>query len=126
MDEMPETAYARGRAGSIAYQVIGRGALDLVFVHGVSHVEAQWQEPHYARFLRRLASFSRLLLFDMRGVGLSDPVTLSSLPTLEEWADDVNAVLDAVGSARTALLGTLDGGPMSIYFAAAHPQQPTK
>ena len=85
----------------------------------VSHLEYYWREPSFARFLRRLAGFSRLILFDKRGTGLSDPVT--EMPTLEQRMDDVRAVLDAVGSERAALLGVSEGGPMCALFAATYP-----
>jgi pimeloyl-ACP methyl ester carboxylesterase len=102
--------------------VVGDGPLDLVFVMGwVSHLEYFWQEPSFARFLRRLASFSRLILFDKRGTGLSDRVT--ALPTLEERMDDVRAVMEAVGSERAALLGISEGGPMCSLFAATYPEK---
>ena len=120
----PETAYAKTPGGHhIAYQVLGDGPLDLIYVHGVSHLDGQWEDPHYARFLRRLASFSRLILFDMRGTGLSDPVPLSDLPTLEEWTSDIDAVMAAVGTSRVALVGANDGGPMATFFAASHPDR---
>jgi pimeloyl-ACP methyl ester carboxylesterase/DNA-binding winged helix-turn-helix (wHTH) protein len=118
----PETHYARSGDVNIAYQVIGDGPIDLVFVMGwVSHLEYFWQEPSFARFLRRLASFSRLILFDKRGTGLSDRVT--ALPTLEERMDDVRAVMEAVGSKRAALLGISEGGPMCSLFAATYPEK---
>lgn len=114
--------YARSGDVNIAYQVCGDGPVDLVFVMGwVSHLEYFWKEPSFARFLSRLASFSRLILFDKRGTGLSDPV--SRLPTLEQRMDDVRAVLDAVGSRRAVLLGISEGGPMCSLFAAMHPKQ---
>src|SRR6478736_5982582 len=92
---------------SIAYQVIGEGPRDLVWVPGwVSHLEAAWEEPTLARFFERLASFSRLILFDKRGTGLSDRVPESELPSLEMRVADVLTVCDAVGSDRTALLGS--------------------
>src|SRR6185295_14623622 len=100
----PETMYARSEDVNIAYQVIGDAPLDLVFVMGwVSHMEYFWREPSFARFLLRLASFSRLILFDKRGTGLSDRVPINQLPTLEQRMDDVRAVMDAVGSERAAL-----------------------
>jgi pimeloyl-ACP methyl ester carboxylesterase len=109
---------------SIAYQVVGDGPLDLIFVSGwVSHLDAFWGEPSYARFLRRLASFSRLILFDKRGTGLSDRVPVAELPTLEERMDDVRAVLDAVGVERAALLGHSEGGPMCLLYAATFPER---
>ena len=114
--------YPRSGDVNIAYQVCGNGPVDLVFVMGwVSHLEYFWKEPSFARFLSRLASFSRLILFDKRGTGLSDPV--SDLPTLEQRMDDVRAVLDAVGSRRAVLLGVSEGGPMCSLFAATHPAQ---
>ncbi len=118
----PETHYARSGDINIAYQVIGDGPLDLVFVMGwVSHLEYFWKEPSFARFLARRASFSRLILFDKRGTGLSDRVTV--LPTLEQRMDDVRAVMDAVGSERAALLGISEGGPMCSLFAATYPEK---
>jgi class 3 adenylate cyclase len=120
----PETRYTKSGDFNIAYQVVGDGPLDLVYVSGwISNVELTWEEPTYARFLRRLASFSRLITFDKRGTGLSDPVPLNALPTLEERMDDLRAVLDAVGSERAALFGHSEGGNMSVLFAAAHPER---
>jgi pimeloyl-ACP methyl ester carboxylesterase/DNA-binding winged helix-turn-helix (wHTH) protein len=114
--------YARSAGVNIAYQVCGSGAVDLVFVMGwVSHLEYFWREPSFARFLGRLASFSRLILFDKRGTGLSDPVT--HVPTLEQRMDDVRAVLDAVGARRAVLFGVSEGGPMCSLFAATYPSQ---
>jgi pimeloyl-ACP methyl ester carboxylesterase/DNA-binding winged helix-turn-helix (wHTH) protein/class 3 adenylate cyclase len=114
--------YARSGDVNIAYQVCGDGPVDLVFVMGwVSHLEYFWKEPSFAKFLSRLAAFSRLILFDKRGTGLSDPV--SRLPTLEQRMDDVRAVLQAVGSRRAVLLGVSEGGPMCSLFAAMHPKQ---
>src|SRR5688500_15147103 len=98
------TQYARAGDVSVAYQVLGDGASDLIVLPGfISHLECAWEEPSFARFLRRLASFSRLILFDKRGSGLSDPVV--GAPLLEERLDDMNAVLDAVGSQQASLLG---------------------
>ncbi len=117
-----KTRYARSGDVNIAYQVVGRGPLDLVFVMGwVSHLDYFWQEPRFARFLRRLASFSRLILFDKRGTGLSDRSV--GLPTLEQRMDDVRAVMDAVGSERAALLGVSEGGAMCTLFAATYPSR---
>ena len=117
-----ETKYARSGDLSIAYQVMGEGALDLVLVPGyVTHLELGREMRPYARFLDRLASFSRLIVFDKRGSGLSDPV--SGAPTLEERMDDVRAVMDAAGSERAALFGVSEGGPMSILFAATYPDR---
>ncbi len=117
------TRYAESADGtSIAYQVHGEGPIDLVFVPGfVSHVELVWEEPAIARFLRRLASFSRLVFFDKRGQGLSD--RLGRPPTLEESMDDLRAVMDAAGSERAAVFGISEGGPMSMLFAATYPDR---
>ncbi|MET0153134.1 MAG: adenylate/guanylate cyclase domain-containing protein [Candidatus Binatia bacterium] len=118
----PETRYAKSGAVHIAYQVVGDGPRDLVLVPGwVSHLEYEWEEPLFARFLRRLASFSRLILLDRRGTGLSDRV--SALPSLEQRMDDVRAVMDAAGSKRAAILGISEGGPMAMMFAATHPER---
>jgi class 3 adenylate cyclase/pimeloyl-ACP methyl ester carboxylesterase len=120
----PETRYARSGDVNIAYQVIGEGPLDLVYVMGwVTNLEAFWQEPSVARFFQRLASFSRLILFDKRGTGLSDRVPISELPTLEQRMDDVRAVMDAAGSERAALFGVSEGGPMCALFAATYPER---
>lgn len=120
----PETMYARSGDVNIAYQVIGDAPLDLVFVMGwVSHLEYFWQEPSFAGFLQRLASFSRLILFDKRGTGLSDRVPINQLPTLEQRMDDVRAVMNAVGSERAALCGVSEGGPMCSLFAATYPEK---
>jgi len=118
----PETKYATSGDISIAYQVIGNGPLDLVYVAGwVSHLEYGWEEPSLSRFYQRLASFSRLILFDKRGTGLSDRV--AHFPTLEQRMDDVRAVMDAVGSEKAALLGVSEGGSMAILFAATYPER---
>ena len=118
------TRYARSGELNIAYQVVGEGPLDLVYVPGfVSNVELMWEEPGYAAFLDRLATFSRLIIFDKRGTGLSDPVSNDALPTLEERMDDVRAVMDAVGSERAALLGHSEGGNMCVLFSATYPER---
>ena len=120
----PETRYAPGKDGYVAYQVVGDGPLDLVFIPAwASNVEMMWEEPAFARFLHRLSSFSRLLCFDKRGSGLSDAVPLAALPTLEQWMDDVCAVMDAAGVKRAALLGTHEGGQMAMLFAATYPER---
>ncbi|MEO8378595.1 MAG: alpha/beta fold hydrolase [Acidobacteriota bacterium] len=123
-DHGPVTQYARSGDVNIAYQVIGDGPIDLVFVMGwITHLEYFWQEPSFARFLRRLASFSRLILIDKRGTGLSDRVPLDMLPTLEQRMDDVRAVMEAAGSERAALCGVSEGGPLCALFAATHPDR---
>ncbi len=120
----PETRYARNGDVNIAYQVVGSGDLDIVFVMGwISHLEYFWEEPEFAAFLNRLASFSRLILFDKRGTGLSDRVPIHELPTLEQRMEDVHAVMDAVGSERAALVGVSEGGPMCSLFAATYPDK---
>jgi pimeloyl-ACP methyl ester carboxylesterase len=122
----PETRYAKCRDLNIAYQVVGEGPFDLIYVPGwISNVELGWEEPAHAHVLDRLASFSRLILFDKRGTGLSDPVPLDRLPTLEERMDDVRAVLDAVGTEQAALFGFSEGGLMSVLFAATYPDRIT-
>ncbi len=119
-----ETRYARSGDVNIAYQVVGDGPLDLVYVPGwVSNIELMWEYPRSAHFLRRLTAFSRLVLFDKRGTGLSDRVPNDRLPTLEQRMDDVRAVLDAVGSERAALLGHSEGGNMCVLFAATEPDR---
>ncbi len=106
---------------SIAYQVVGDGPVDLVVVPGfISHIELAWEFPSTRHVIERLASFSRLILFDKRGNGLSDPVV--GAPTLEERIDDVRAVMEAAGSERATLLGVSEGVPMSVLFAATHPE----
>jgi pimeloyl-ACP methyl ester carboxylesterase len=120
-----KTRYARNKEGSyIAYQVFGEGSLDIVFIPDwVTNLEVMWEEPTLARFLSRLAAIGRVICFDKRGTGVSDPVPLGAIPTFEEWMDDVGCVLDAVGSPRAALLGHGDGAPMAILFAATHPDR---
>lgn len=118
----PETHYTDCDGVNIAYQVVGEGPFDLVLVPGwVSNIEIFWEEPRMNRFLRRLAGFARLILFDKRGTGLSDRVT--DTPTLEERMADVRAVMDAVGSERAALVGYSEGGTMCALFAATWPER---
>jgi class 3 adenylate cyclase/pimeloyl-ACP methyl ester carboxylesterase len=119
-----ETRYARRGDVHVAHQVLGEGGIDLVLVsEWFSHLEARWDIPSWHRFLRRLSSFSRLISFDKYGIGLSDPAPPGSLPTLEEWMDDVRAVMDAAGSERAAILGAADGGTMASMFAATYPDR---
>jgi class 3 adenylate cyclase len=121
----PRTHYARSDDGAhIAYQVVGDGPVDLIFVPWWwNHLESEWDDPLIAHFLDRLASFSRLILFDMRGIGLSDPAPLNDLPTLERWMGDATAVLDAAGSSQAVVLGHGDGGLVAVLLAAAHPER---
>ena len=115
----PATRYAQSGEVNIAYQVIGEGDFDVVFIPGAfSHVDLIWDNAPQARFFEALSSFCRLILFDKRGTGASDPAEVGDLETR---IDDVRAVMDAVGSRRAALVGVSEGGPMSLLFAATHP-----
>jgi class 3 adenylate cyclase/pimeloyl-ACP methyl ester carboxylesterase len=120
--QVPETRYTRSRDVNIAYQVVGRGPIDLVYVpSGFHHAELVWENPPQARFFGRLAGLSRLLLFDKRGTGMSDRV--SGSPTLEARMDDIRAVMDAADSKATVLFGTGDGGQLCMLFAATYPER---
>lgn len=120
----PRVRYARSGSVNIAYQVVGSGPVDLVFVMGwVSHLDCFWNEPSFARFLGRLASMSRLILFDKRGTGLSDSVPVIDLPSLEQRLDDVRAVMEAAGSTSAVLMGVSEGGPLCSLFAATYPER---
>ena len=119
-----KTRYAKSGEVHIAYQTVGEGPVDLVLVQGwVTNVELWWEDPAWSAFYERLASFSRLILFDKRGTGLSDRVSVHEMPTLEQRMDDVRAVMDAVGSGSAFVLGISEGGPMSVLFAASHPER---
>ncbi|MCI0679154.1 MAG: adenylate/guanylate cyclase domain-containing protein [Actinobacteria bacterium] len=121
---MPETRYARSGDVNIAFQVVGEGPDDLVYIPGwISNIEIMWEDPPMAAFLERLASFTRLIIFDKRGTGMSDRVPSQHLPTLEVRMDDLRAVMDVVGSEGASLLGHSEGGNMAILFAATHPQR---
>jgi class 3 adenylate cyclase/alpha-beta hydrolase superfamily lysophospholipase len=116
--------YARSGEFHIAYQVVGNGPNDLVLVPGwISHLEVAWEQPRLARFFRRLAVFSRLILVDKRGTGMSDRVSPRDLPTLEDRMEDLHAILDAVGSRRAVLFGISEGGPLCMLFAATYPER---
>ena len=122
--ELPETQYVKSGGVHIAYQVIGDGPIDLLLVaEAFSHCELRWEEPSLARSLRQLASFSRLIMFDKRGTGLSDPVPATALPTLEQRLEDLEAILEAVGSRRAAVMGASEGGAESMMFAATRPER---
>ena len=122
MTDVPPIRYAKAGEVSIAYRVVGDGPLDLIWVPGLfSNLEIEWENPFYVRLYRRLASFSRLVIFDKRGMGLSDRNV--GAPSLEQRMDDVRAVMDAVGSERAALIGVSEGGPMSLLFAATYPER---
>ncbi len=120
---VPMTQYTSTVNGvHIAYQVTGSGPWDLVFIpSAISHIETYWEEPTVSRYLNRLASFSRLLLFDKRGVGMSDRI--EGVPTLEERMDDVRAVMDAASSVRATILGMSEGGAIAAMFAATYPER---
>ncbi|MGI8559053.1 MAG: adenylate/guanylate cyclase domain-containing protein [Solirubrobacteraceae bacterium] len=118
----PRTQYAERDGVSIAYQVVGDGPVDLLMAPGfISHLDLQWTEPRFSRFLMRLASFSRLILYDKTGTGLSDPI--ATLPTLEERVADIKAVLDAANSRRAVMFGISEGGPASILLTAMYPER---
>jgi pimeloyl-ACP methyl ester carboxylesterase len=122
MAETPETHYVKSDDVYIAYQVLGDGPFDLLFVPGfISNVEALWRSPDQSAFFRRLASFCRLILFDKRGTGMSDRGTHDF--TLEQRMHDVLAILDAIGSKQAALFGVSEGGPMALLYAATYPQR---
>ncbi len=124
MAAAPETHYARSGEYSVAYQVVGEGDRDLVYLPGfASHLELFWEEPAYSRFLHRLASFSRLILIDRLGTGLSDRLTLGTASTFEQRMDDISAVMDAVGLERASLLGWSEGAALCALFAASHPER---
>ena len=121
---IPETNYARLGDIHLAYQVLGEGPPDILMLdQWFSHMEAQWDVLPLASFRERLATFGRLIMFDKRGAGLSDPVPMSSLPTLEQWMDDASTVLDAAGSERAVLIANLGGGLLGTTYAAAHPER---
>jgi pimeloyl-ACP methyl ester carboxylesterase len=117
-----ETRYARSGDIQVAYQVVGDGPRDLVLAPGfVSHLELAWDYPPYERFMRRLASFARVIVFDKRGSGLSDPV--GDAATLEERIDDIRAVMDAAGSERADVFGWSEGATLAAFFAASRPDR---
>ncbi|UVC18454.1 adenylate/guanylate cyclase domain-containing protein [Mesorhizobium onobrychidis] len=119
--QRPETRYARSGDIAIAYQVVGDGPIDLLYAPGwLTNVEYTWESPEYTRFLKKLARFSRLILFDKRGMGMSDRDV--GFPTLDQRTEDIKAVLDAVGSSGAALFGVSEGGNMASLFAATHPE----
>ena len=123
---VPETLYTMTRGSSVAYQVVGDGPTDLVFAGGlVTHLDLQWGFPEAERYLRRLASFCRLILFDRRGTGISDRIAESEAGSPAAWVEDLTAVLDAVGSPSAALFAERDAGPAALLFAAMHPERVT-
>jgi class 3 adenylate cyclase len=124
MSPTPETRYAAGPGGHVAYQVFGQGPPTvLLLTNWLQNLDVMWEEPALARWLERLATFSRVVCFDKRGSGVSDPVPLSALPTLEQWMDDARTALDAAGVERAAVIGDTEGGPMAIMLAATLPER---
>jgi class 3 adenylate cyclase len=125
MIDLPDIRYALAPDGvRVAYQVVGHGETDLVFLcEWMSNLDTQWAEPSVAGMLNRLASFSRLIMLNPRGTGFSDPAKVGWVPTVEEWMEDIQVVLDAVGSEATGVVATGGAGPMSLFFAASHPNR---
>ena len=124
MTAQPETLFADGPEGRVAYQVWGNGDVDLLFVSPwLWTIEVMWEQPRIERYLRRLGTFCRVIAFDKRGTGVSDPVPLGALPTLEQWTDDITVVLDAAESAQAAVMGTVEGAQMAMLFAGLHPER---
>jgi class 3 adenylate cyclase len=122
MISRPDTRYATGDGGYVAYQVFGDGPIDVILVtNWLQNLDVMWDEPGLARYLERLAGFSRVVCFDKRGSGVSDPVPLAELPTIEQWMDDARTALDAAGVERAAVIGDTEGGPMAILLAASLP-----
>jgi pimeloyl-ACP methyl ester carboxylesterase/DNA-binding CsgD family transcriptional regulator len=122
--DMPTTRYAKAGDLSIAYQVVGDGPCDIVLIPGLaSHIEILWEQPQWRRFVARIAKLGRFIVFDKRGTGLSDPLPVRGPLSLEQRMEDVTAVMDAAGSSKAVLLGISEGGPMSLYLAAAHPER---
>ena len=121
--ERPQTRYVDVGGAEVAYQVVGQGPPDLIWVPGWGHIDIVWEEPVFAAFLERLASLGRLILFDRRGTGGSDAVSDHARPTWEEWAEDVRAVLDAARSERTVVFAEADGGPTGLLFTATQPER---
>jgi class 3 adenylate cyclase/pimeloyl-ACP methyl ester carboxylesterase len=120
----PETLYARSAGSYVAYQVFGEGPRDVLFVaNWGANLDAMWDEPSAEYFFHRLSRFGRVICFDKRGSGVSDPVPLAALPTLEEWMDDARVVLDAAGSRQATVIGDTEGGPMAMLFAASSPDR---
>jgi pimeloyl-ACP methyl ester carboxylesterase len=122
--DTPTTRYARNGAAHLAYQVVGDGPIDIVLIESwVHHVEAFWAVPELARQRRRLAAIGRLVIFDRRGTGLSDPVGLDQLPDLDTQVDDLRAVMDAAGMESAAILGFMDGSALALRLAATSPER---
>jgi class 3 adenylate cyclase len=124
MNRRPETRYARTPVGHVAFQVFGEGSFDVLFLTSwLSNVDAMWDDPRTAAYFERLGRFARVLVFDKRGTGVSDPVPVDRLPLIEEWIDDALAALDEAGFERFSVLTDGEGGPMALVLAAAHPER---
>lgn len=121
--DRPETRYVTVGDIEVAYQVVGDGPIDLVYHHGFCHLDLQWEMRAEAAFNRRLASFSRLILFDRRGTGASERLARDSYPTIDEWVGDLVAVFDKVGSTKAAIFAEAEAGAMAMKFAADHPDR---
>jgi class 3 adenylate cyclase/alpha-beta hydrolase superfamily lysophospholipase len=122
--DLPETRYVAVGEADVAYQVFGTGPVDVVYFWGLgTHVELNWETPADAEYLRRLGSMVRVVTFDRRGTGASDGVARSAMPTWEDWAEDIGAVLDGVAWDRAALVAENDAGPIAILFAVTHPER---
>lgn len=120
----PETKYAHSPDGAVGYQVFGDGPIDLVFVtQWGTNIDNFWDEPSAVRYLDRLASFSRVILFDKRGTGVSDPVPTDDLPPVDQWMEDILTVMEAADSERAAIVGDTEGGSLAILFAATYPER---
>jgi pimeloyl-ACP methyl ester carboxylesterase len=119
--ERPQTKYVEVGGVEVAYQIVGQGPPDVVYLAGISHIDLRWEDPVFAAFLERLASFGRLILFDRRGTGAYAAIPDTAMPTWEEWVDDVRAVLEVAGSERTVVFAENDGGPTGLLFTAMQP-----
>ena len=119
----PATRYVTVGGAEIAYQIMGTGPPDLIWVQGLGHIDMQWESPIFADYFKNLASMSRLILFDRRGTGASEPVSGDAFPTWEDFSDDVRAVLDAAESEQAVVFGECDGGGLALLFTAMHPQR---
>jgi class 3 adenylate cyclase len=120
---LPETRYTNVGEAQVAYQVFGEGP-DLLWAQGLSsHIDFRWDEPRQARFLHRLGAFARVIMFDRRGIGASDPLPAGEASSWEDWVDDLNAVLQAAGSERPSIMASIDAGPMAMVFAATYPER---
>ncbi|HEY6426759.1 MAG TPA: alpha/beta hydrolase, partial [Acidimicrobiales bacterium] len=123
-ESLPETRYVKSGDVHLAYQTVGVGPVDLLwFGATVSHLELIWEEPSVADVLRRLSRFSRLIMFDKRGTGMSDPVAPGALLTLEERLEDVRAIMDAAGCEQATIFGNSEGGQLGVLFATTYPQR---